>query len=341
MLQLGDPSLPKGCALQSVDVSHLTVNASGVGTAVSVANAQYVNVGPAVMVYGFSKIGIEMAGSGGGFIHQSWLGESYPSGSRLPPPNSTAISLDGGEHDCYVQDVIIWSARVGIHSVNGGNVISGAHCWNLRGSEGGIGILVSGGLGVVEDSYLDFTPLVLELPIKGLTVDSSLFLATANLVISGESSSPIKEGVVKDEGEAEAQGQEASKADISGLTITSNRWWSERNPAYGGNETIVLDAAARARGALVVEDTVVESNSADALWRKVSTRATRVVAVEGRFAGVEWHPGREREDERSDGRAGLPAVVMFSWCGVMWFGVVCGVLCSALFCSPLLRSPLL
>ena len=27
--------------------------------------------------------------------------------------NATAISLEGGEHDCYVESVIVWSGRVG------------------------------------------------------------------------------------------------------------------------------------------------------------------------------------------------------------------------------------
>jgi len=214
-----------------------------------VLNCQYVNIGPSFMAYGFHQYGVQMNGTGGCFIHHSWMGEVAPFAPKdlttsVSNLTSSVISLEGSEHDCYVKDVIIWSGRIGLRSQNGANEIEGLHTWNLDNLQGGIGILLEGGSGIVRGSYLDFCPLVVLDP-KSVIVEGNLFLARANLVV-----------------------QASKSKTVSGLVVTGNRWWSERNKQFA-NDTIVVNGMINA-----VTDTVIESNTADSILHVTSTRAT-------------------------------------------------------------------
>ena len=63
----------------------------------------------AIMVVGFEGVGISLAGSGAGYIHEAWLGQFQPGAST--PRNqatATAVLLAGAQHDCDVQNVIVF-----------------------------------------------------------------------------------------------------------------------------------------------------------------------------------------------------------------------------------------
>ena len=121
--------------------------------------------------------------------------------------------MEGSQHDCYVESVIIWSGRVGVRSVNGANQISGVHPWNLRAPDGGIGIELVNGRGRVYDCYLDFTPLVIVDP-SCVQVTSSFFLAQARLVLQSDKTTLVQN-----------------------LVVTDNLWSPE---SYMDNDTIVI-----------------------------------------------------------------------------------------------------
>ena len=131
LLQLGNLTGTKGSSATNVAVERVTLDGSGrAHTTLAILNGQYCNVGPGVMAYGFNSVGITMTGTGGGYISHSWLGQAPPHGLRNhTTTTATAIILNSTEHDCYVQDVIIWSSRVGVLSLNGGNQMSGVHTW--------------------------------------------------------------------------------------------------------------------------------------------------------------------------------------------------------------------
>jgi hypothetical protein len=78
-----------------------------------VHNAMDVNVGPAVLVVGFSGVGISLAGSGAAYVHEAWLGQFKPGDPdhARSDATATAILLDESEHDSDVQNVIVWSGR--------------------------------------------------------------------------------------------------------------------------------------------------------------------------------------------------------------------------------------
>jgi hypothetical protein len=247
LLQIGTNEAvkgPTGQACTNVDVQHTTLDGSGrAGINLALLNCQYANVGPAMMIYGFTAQGIAMNGTGGGYIHHSWLGELSPTAARGNVTlTATAIDIAGAsQHDCYVEDVIIYSAKIGIRTRNGGNQITGAHTWNLATDKGGMGILIENGSGKVVDSYLDFTPLVIVNPIS-MIVSNNLFLAKANLIVRMDPTQRTLE----------------AKGAVQNLVVTSNRWNSEQKYQ---NETVVVQGKVTH-----VLDTVFESNSADSMW---------------------------------------------------------------------------
>jgi len=240
---------------RDVDISQLTVdgNARAWG-AILVNHTVNVNVGPAILATGFRGVGISLAGSGAGLIHHAWLGE-IPPASPLPrsTANATAISLESGQHDAMVSDVIIWSAKVGIKSYNGANRLQGVHAWNLAGKDGGTGIEIGvnwGGAsgGRVQNCYLDYAPLVVKNP-GNLLVSDNLFLGSSSLVL------------------------EATKetAEVRNVIITGNT----HHTGNTGNQSLIIDE--RHGRFTTVVDTVIESNEVDATDAgvgKVGSRAT-------------------------------------------------------------------
>lgn len=246
LLQIGDASTAKGESNQDVSIQRLTLNGSNiVGTALAVENVQDVNIGPGIMVFGFTQFGITMNGTGAGFIHDSWLGQFLP--RTQGTPTAIAIYLDNQQHDCYVEDVIIWSGLIGVWSRNGANQLQGVHTWNLATNLGGTGIILESGQGRVVNCYLDFNPLVIVDP-KGAIVTNTLFLAKANLVLRNGGSNGVH-----------------------GLTVANN-WWSSEMKYV--NETIVLNGKFD-----WIHDTFMEGNSIDSKWIAKSTRATRTANI--------------------------------------------------------------
>ena len=66
----------------------------------------------------------------------------------LATPNefeAVEITLD----DAMIENVIVFSGKVGVNSTNPANRIQGVHTWNLVGSQGGYGIVLNQGGGRV------------------------------------------------------------------------------------------------------------------------------------------------------------------------------------------------
>eukprot|EP00756_Hemistasia_phaeocysticola_P065569 Hpha_TRINITY_DN8639_c0_g1::TRINITY_DN8639_c0_g1_i1::g.168623::m.168623 len=252
LLRCGEIGAPKGDSAHNVNIQSLTLEGGNyVGTTLEVFNGQYANIGPAVMVHGFNKVGIRMDGTGGGYIHHSWLGQFAPEHKR-DTPTATAILLVAPQHDAYVTDVIIWSGLIGIHSHTGANQLAGIHTWNLAAAKGGTCILMqgwNGAAGKVIDSYMDFCSLVVADP-GSVIISNNLFLATANIVLWANQSTESK-----------------------GLVIANNRFDSE---GKYGNTTVMLKGSFNS-----ITDTFMEGNIADTHYSHKSTRATKTAAASG------------------------------------------------------------
>ena len=98
LLQIGDTTVDKGDAVQNLAIQSITLNGNGlVDVALNIVNGQYVNVGPAAMVYGFNEAGISLNGTGGCYVHHSWVGQFAP-GADKSDPTATAIAMQRSQH---------------------------------------------------------------------------------------------------------------------------------------------------------------------------------------------------------------------------------------------------
>ena len=206
-------------------------------------NVEFVDVSSVLMI-GFTGIGCNLLSSGGVFIHHSWIGQfSVFNTVRDTDVTATCLTMLGSTHDSIVQDVIIFSGRTGIETDNSGNMIDGVHVWNLIGSVGGVGMLVQGGVRIV-NSYFDYTPLVIVNP-SGATVVNNYFYQTANIVLRANASdSPVPVY----------------------LLLVSNNWFE------ASNATLIVDEGANTFGSL--SESIIENNVATKSVFKRSTRAT-------------------------------------------------------------------
>jgi hypothetical protein len=265
ILQIGDDEAckhttggksKKNC-MSNVGVQQVSL--AGMGRAfggLMVQNTMDANVGPAVMVTGFSGVGINLAGTGAGFIHECWLGQFEP-GDKTPRSDATAtgILLAGAQHDAMVSDVIVFSGKVGVNTTNGANRIQGVHTWNLAGQSGGYGIVLWKGSGRVQQSYLDYAPLVIRgSNAQPCMVEGNLFLGSSTIVLTAsEKSSTLRL-----------------------LTVTGNVFHTWNS----ANTTLVLDETEGKFTSVI--DTVIENNEVGvsvAKVGKVGTRATVTAPV--------------------------------------------------------------
>ena len=126
---LAPPGLKAGNCNSLVDISHVTLDGRRIAAGSLLVNhTMDVSIGPAMMVVGYTQVGISLAGSGASFVSHAWMGAVAP-GSPTPRVNATgtALVLDEGQHDAMVEDVIIFSGLHGVRSANGANRLHGVH----------------------------------------------------------------------------------------------------------------------------------------------------------------------------------------------------------------------
>jgi hypothetical protein len=175
---------PQGSCNVNVGLSGLTLD----GGLVAAGGARLMHTmgsvfGPQNFVVNFTACGVNMTGGHGAMIMQTWVGEylySAPDKTNASDVTAVGIHLNGNDH--VVNDVIVYSARVGILISYAANLCVGAHTWNLAKGRGGIGILVAAPQVRVAECYLDWTDIVIEDP-QLTTVVDSFFLCGGRIVL--------------------------------------------------------------------------------------------------------------------------------------------------------------
>jgi hypothetical protein len=181
---------------------------------------------------GFSVAGLLVTGGHDLVISESWFGEWYSSDPRkanFTESPGSGIVLNGNDH--VIDNVIVFSGRVGIVLNGAANQVRAAHTWNLSTSRGGIGILVPSGYpsqNRILDCYLDYADIVLQDP-KSITVTGGFFLGGGQVVLQAVNSSMV-----------------------GGVVITENQFYGTTNDNVALNETL--------RSFTSVIDTVIENN---------------------------------------------------------------------------------
>jgi hypothetical protein len=181
---LGGCGNSQGSCNVNAGLSGLTLD----GGSVAAGGARIVDTmgsvfGPQNFVVNFTAAGLNVTGGHEVMVTQSWFGEFLYSDHRKE--NGTAsvavgVHLNGNDH--VVNDVIVYSSRVGVWAGASANLVQGVHTWNLARGNGGTGILVSAPQVRVAECYLDWTDIVIEDP-QLTTVVDSFFLCGARLVL--------------------------------------------------------------------------------------------------------------------------------------------------------------
>ena len=213
----------------------------------------------AVLLTGFTQTGALVNGSGGVYLHHSWVGQhSVFEVPRDTAVTSTGIVLAATEHDSIVQDVVVFSARTGIEALGGSSTLfDGVHVWNLMGSKGGVGIAATARTRIVS-CYFDYTPLLLVNPI-GVSVVGSFFYQTANIVLRSTYTS--------------------TNAPLYLLLVTDNWFFATNTSIEVQDEGFPFTSLA---------ESVVENNMAAQSMTKVGTRATLTANVHGTEARLDF-----------------------------------------------------
>ena len=270
----------KGACSVNVGVQQVTLDARHhAGGSLYVDHCQLATVGPGIMLLGFSTYGVTAFGSGGTIIQGVFAGEypgDDPRAHSLPDLSGTAVALASPQHDGFVTNTIIWSAKVGVLTHGDAQQITGVHPWNYVADPAdghqssaidgvGLGIVVSGGGARIEDCYLDTVPLLVNMSgSKSVYIAGNLFLKNASIILS--SPKWLRPDV---------------HTGVSRLVITNNMLNCFHNPPAEvcPDSFVVLDETGSKFGA--VTDSRVEGNSVAQGARYQGTRSRMKVAVNG------------------------------------------------------------
>eukprot|EP00937_MAST-01D_sp_MAST-1D-sp2_P006614 g6614.t1 len=264
----------------NVGVQQLTLDAKKVaGGCLFVDGAQFSTVGPGLMLLGFSSYGIEAAGSGGTVVQGVFAGEwpvSDPRGHDLSLLAGTAVHFAPPQHDGFVTNTIIWSARVGVHLHGAAQQLGGVHPWNYvaHPADGhqtsavdgaGLGIVVASAGARVENCYLDTVPLVLNVTggAGHTLVSGNLFLKNASVLLS-----------------APRWARPSARTGVTGITVTDNVFSCKASAQFGACEAgaVLLDETGSRFGGDIA-DVRVDGNEVDADAGYRATRARKALAV--------------------------------------------------------------
>ncbi len=168
------PSFPRddfivnvGNHVEDVTFEDLQLDCAQTGGGLHTSSALRVHISRAY-VHGFTSYGVRATQGHEVHLTDSFLGQYWWGEDGTTPgagnASGTAVLIDGQDH--WIDNIIIFSAAVGVEMRGGAAVISNSHIYN----GGGPSLLVSGHALRVVGSYFDFDPVVL---IDPLAVDIS------------------------------------------------------------------------------------------------------------------------------------------------------------------------
>ena len=135
----------QGACNVNIGLEGLTLDGSQVAAGGAlIVDTMGANFGPQNFVVNFTTAGINVTGGHGVMVHESWFGEylySDPRKENGTASTAVGVLLNGNDH--FVSNVIVYSAKIGIHVAAAANLLTGVHTWNLARGRNGTGILVT------------------------------------------------------------------------------------------------------------------------------------------------------------------------------------------------------
>ncbi|XP_075497841.1 LOW QUALITY PROTEIN: polygalacturonase QRT3-like [Primulina tabacum] len=167
-----------------VTLRDLLLDSNYRGGGIQVVKSVRINIDNCYITH-FSTVGISVKGGHETSIRHSYLGQHITAGGDPGERNFTGTGIELLGNDNSINDVVIFSAALGIMITGQANIISEVHCYNKATGFGGTGIYLKlPGLTQtrIVNSYFDFTGIVAEDPVQ-LTISNSFFLGDAYIVL--------------------------------------------------------------------------------------------------------------------------------------------------------------
>ena len=245
----------QGCCNEHLGFENLVLDASHVALGgLRINNTMDSVVGPHMLFLGFVEAGLAIHGGHENTISHAWFGQYYYDDPRWVNGTGKGIWLAGP--DSVISQVVVFSARIGVHVQGWLNAITNVHTWNLHTPFGGIGIFVEGSSNRFDSNYLDCNAMYLH-GVIDTDISNTFFLSYANLVLA-------------------PGGEIPGQTSIHGVRVVGSLFESS-----DGNTSVVLDE--RQQAFTAVTDTVIERGAARVVdgpgRRLLGTRATQKLPV--------------------------------------------------------------
>ena len=205
----------QGSCNENVGMSGLTIDASHIAQGcLSISSTMGATLDSSSAIFGFTGAGILLDGGHETMISETWVAAYFWNDPKKEKSGNTiGILVAGNDH--FVDNVIVFSAAIGVSLTGAANKLVNVHTWNQATGNGGIGILNSESQNVFIGVYLDFTDLVLT-NAQQISISSGFFLGDAQLVFKAP----------------------RAGSSIYGVSILGNEWYDCSNSALASNETL-------------------------------------------------------------------------------------------------------
>eukprot|EP00937_MAST-01D_sp_MAST-1D-sp2_P008195 g8195.t1 len=241
----------QGCCNEHLSFSALMLDAALTAKGgLRINNTMDTVVGPDVLFMGHTEAGLTIHGGHESTVTHVWAGQVFYDDPRWINGTGKGIWLAGP--DSVLTQVVVFSARWGVHVAGWLNAVTNVHTWNLHTPFGGIGIYASGSSNRFTDNYLDCNALYLQ-GVIDTDVQNTFFLSWANIVLAPGGEIPGVEGRA-----------------VHGVRVVGSIF-----EASDGNASVVLDERHGNTFARVpVTDSVIERGAARA-WNDSSRPGVR------------------------------------------------------------------
>jgi hypothetical protein len=203
----------QGSCNENIGMSGLTLDGSHVAEGcLRISATMGATLDASSAVFGFVVNGILLDGGHESMISETWVAAYFWSSPLKEKNNATGIAVAGNDH--FINNVIVFSARVGVDLTGAANKLVNVHTWNDATENGGVGILNQESQNIFIGCYLDFTDIVLR-NAQFIVFSDGFFLGGAQAVFEAQKPADT----------------------VIGVSFAGNVWYDCSGPSFAVNET--------------------------------------------------------------------------------------------------------
>jgi hypothetical protein len=182
LIEVGNATVGGGGHNIDVSLSALFLNAGQAAGCIHTENLLGGVLGPQLYAFNFSAFGILASAGFEVTIMQTWAAEFWFDDSRKENGTATgaAVGIYKDGNDGVIDDVVVFSSKIGLWLGGEANQVNAVHTWNLANGRGGTGILATAGSQRLTSCYLDWNDVVFTVPTQ-ISFSGGFFLCGARV----------------------------------------------------------------------------------------------------------------------------------------------------------------